>query len=132
MKRFQTLGLLAVVYRSRDSSGDNSEQGGQAPVWLARREGADVQATLPSISWRAGSAEYRPHLRHYYGDIPDNAKTIINDFFTNLSPSGQYSVNLQTYYNAQMIRHISGRCILFQPPTPITMTTHRVGTRWQH
>jgi hypothetical protein len=42
----------------------------------------------------------------YYGNVPAGTEAIINDFLTNLSPSGQYNVN-QTYYNAQMI-HISG------------------------
>jgi phosphate-induced protein 1 len=42
----------------------------------------------------------------YYGDVPSGTQDIINAFFSDLSPSGQYDVN-QTYYNAQML-HISG------------------------
>jgi hypothetical protein len=108
MKRFQTLGLLAIVSIALGIlRGDNSEQVSVKLPFEAHQDKGGSRGNT-TIKYHGGPVLLGtvPIFVIYYGDVPDNARMIINDFFANLSNSGQYDVN-QTYYNAQLTR-ISG------------------------
>ena len=108
MKRFQTLGLLAIVSIALGIlRGDNSEQ-----VSVKLPFGAHGQKGNPhggtTIVYHGGPVLLNsvPIYVIYYGNVGAIPEGIITDFFTNVGNSPQYDVN-QTYYDAQL-NHVMG------------------------
>lgn len=108
MRRFQTLGLLAVASIAFGIlRGDNSEQVSvKLPFDAHQNKGGHGGNT--TIQYHGGPVLLNTVNIYviYYGNVGTIPEGIVNDFFANLSLSGQYDVN-QTYYDAQLI-HISG------------------------
>jgi hypothetical protein len=60
----------------------------------------------------------------YYGTMPSATSSIVNDFFSNLSGSGQYNVNT-TYYDAQ--NNFIMNSLTFSPATSIYVDPYSIG-----
>jgi hypothetical protein len=107
MKRFQTLGLLAIISIALGIlRGDNSEQVSvKLPFDAHQAKGHSGGAT---IKYHGGPVLLNsvPIYVIYYGNVGAGPEGIINDFFTNLGNSPEYDVN-QTYYDAQL-SHVTG------------------------
>ena len=107
MKRFQTLGLLAIVSIALGIlRGDNSEQMSVKLPFDAHQAKGHGGGT--TIKYHGGPVLLNsvPIYVIYYGNVGTTPEGIINDFFTNLGTSPQYDVN-QTYYDAQL-NHVMG------------------------
>jgi hypothetical protein len=115
MRRFQTVGLLAVVSIALGVlRGDNSEQV-SVKLPFGSHGGKGGHGGNTTIQYHGGPVLLNTVNIYviYYGNVDDTPKSIINGFFRHLGNSPQYDVN-QTYYNAQMI-HISGALSFFTP-----------------